>query len=710
MSQVGNRRSGQMGGITMSRRPSELLAKLEDRIVKRFGKRASRYKEKLGFYIPAGLICLYFYGMVINSIRLGTESTFGTEVVESIWVFNPISNIFAIFTGTGLAITVVAVLLFCLITKKGYIFFSGYKFIRDSRGFDILPDGTHGTAHFLHPKEAAQFLEVGKLGEAKGTILGKYKDKPDDDDKYAEYISHVEISGLNNNILVVGAPGSSKTRGFVLPFAFQCLRRKESLIISDPKGELYSKLAELFRNNGYVVRTCNFLDMQHSDGWNCLHNLDKEPQLVQTVANTIIQNTSGPKETNDFWARSELNLLMALIHYVVNLKDERTDELLPIEQRSLGEVYNMLAEMSVMQINKLLDALPKGHPAKGPHGLFLKAKENLWGNIITGLGNRLSVFQNNLVDKITRYHDIDLLLPGEQPCIYFVIISAQDSAYRFLSSLFFSLMFPRLSDFARLHGINGRLPVAVNYCLEEYCNIGYLDGMNEVLASVRGFNMNIQLIVQSIAQYQHRYPGKEWENQIGSCDLKIYLGCNDLTSAELFSKLIGNATITVTNNQMPLMPLFSPIYQSTRPYSQTRSNTARPLMMPDEVLRLDNRNNLVLIRGKQPMMLYKIQPEEHEFSSQMIESRIVDYVPRWQDIESSKAVEQKPLQSEISQSVVTASATQTSQKQPVYRIVPELKEQPAQLEIQEGNVGGFTRRPRQCDPDKIVEQAPKITE
>ncbi len=50
-----------------------------------------------------------------------------------------------------------------------------------------------------------------------------------------------------------------------------------------------------------------------------------------------------------------------------------------------------------------------------------------------------------MVDAITRNHDVDLLLLGQKPCVYFVIISAQDSAYRFLSSLFFSLALPRLS-------------------------------------------------------------------------------------------------------------------------------------------------------------------------------------------------------------------------------------------------------------------------
>ena len=94
-----------------------------------------------------------------------------------------------------------------------------------------------------------------------------------------------------------------------------------------------------------------------------------------------------------------------------------------------------------------------------------------------------------------------------------MIISAQDSAYRFLSSLFFSLAIPQLSDYARLYGENGRLPVLVNFCLDEYCNIGYMDGMADALNSIRGFNMSCQIVVQSLSQWQEKYPGKEWENQ-----------------------------------------------------------------------------------------------------------------------------------------------------------------------------------------------------
>ena len=623
-------------------RHSQSIERMKSRLVSKCRSWFSRHRKKLQIYIPAGIGCWYFYGMFLNSLRLGIDATFHTSSQElrSIWVLDPFRNWSSVFTPFGLTATAVIFLLICLITKKGYIWFSGYKFIKDSRGFNILPDGTHGTSGFLMEKEMRGFLGVGSVEEAKGMLVGKYKRHPDDPDKYALYVAHRMKAGDNNSLLCIGAPGSGKTRGFIIPFLLGCAERGESVFITDPKGELFEKMSTYYEEKGYYVKAVNFLDMEHSDGWNCLYGLDTERQLVQTVANTIIQNTSSPKEADDFWARAELNLLMALLHYVCNLKDA-AGNLLPIEQRSIGAVYRMIANDSINEINRKLAALPPDHPAKGHHGLFLKAKDSLWSNIITGLGNRLSLYQNALVDKITSSHDVDLLLPGKQRCAYFVIISAQDSAYRFLSSLFFSLAIPQLSDYARLHGESGRLPVMVNFCLDEYCNIGYMEGMADALNSIRGYNMSCQVVVQSLSQWQEKYPGKEWENQLATFDQTLYMGCNDLTSAKYISEKCGKITIAVTNNQMPLAPLFSPVYSTTRPYSQTKSNTQRDLMLPDEILRLDREKCIVLFQGHKPALLYKLTPESIPAYAKLKPRRIINYTPQWKRQLDANALNQK---------------------------------------------------------------------
>lgn len=131
---------------------------------------------------------------------------------------NPFFNLLAVFTPTGLAVTLVGALLICLITKKGYIWFSGYKYIHDKRGFDILPDGTHGTSGFMSKKEQQRIVLTGSIQDLDRTLLGKQKDSPEEDDKYAEYVTLKPGCGLTEHTMIYGATGSGKTRGFVKPF------------------------------------------------------------------------------------------------------------------------------------------------------------------------------------------------------------------------------------------------------------------------------------------------------------------------------------------------------------------------------------------------------------------------------------------------------------------------------------------------------------
>ena len=611
---------------------SKLVEKLEARAENKFGKLLSRHKGRIKKYIPLGLVAWYFYGMCINSIRLGIRSTFNASGSHagSVWVANPFRNFFAIFTPAGLVITAACILLFCLITKKGYIWFSGYKYTKDPRGFDILPDATHGSSGFMTPKEMQAVLNMEGVDSASGTVLGKLKENANDDDMYAQYLSIRKDVGLSDHTIVFGATGSGKSRGYVIPFIFQAVKRRESVIIVDPKGELYEKTSEFLRSEGgYTTRIFNLLDPGNSDGWNSFADIAGDPSLVDSIAEVIIKNTSNISERQDFWEKAEKNLLVALMHYVQSQTVPGTDRLLPIEQRSLGSIYRLLSDESFSDLDRRFDELPKRHPAKAPYGIFRLANRQIWGNIAIGLGNRLSVFQNTQMDKITSYNDIDLTLPGREPCAYYCVISAQDSQYEFLSSLFFSCMFTRLTDYARREGINGRLPVCVNFLLEEFCNIGKLVDFKKQLAILRGFNINCQVVVQSVPGLADRYEKKEWEEIISHCDTTLCLGVNDLMTAQYISDKCGSITIRVDNNQMPLMPLFSPIYHSTRPYSQTRSNTKRALMMPDEIMRMDNRKCIVLLRGQKPLMLDKVVPEEFPANAMLRYTRITDYSPEW---------------------------------------------------------------------------------
>lgn len=610
--------------------------------------RISRYIEKLKSRCGSnlwktGTLCgvgLYVYGLFINSVQNGIRATFGTDgnAPVALIEWNPFRNLAALFTPTGMGVTFFIGAMLVLLNKRGklYQLFSGYHFERDKRGFDILPDGTHGTSGFMGRREMSRILERGKADALDGTILGKLEE-----DGAVEYLSPKKDNGLNEHVMVFGASGAGKSRGFVKPFILQCIKRKESLVLVDPKGEFFESMSELLKNKGYVVKSFNLLDMVNSDGWNVMADIETDRSLVQSMAEIIIRNTSNANERQDFWEKAELNLFTALIHYIQGLKVPGTDELRPIEERSLGAIYKMLAADSFATIEQAMADLPNSHPAKAPYGIFRLANRQIWGNIAIGLGNRLSVFQNSLVDKITKYNEIDLELPGRQPCAYFCIISDSDSSLEFLSSLFFSTLFVRLTNYARRHGENGRLPIKVNVCLDEFCNIGKILDFKKLISTVRSRGINCQVIAQSVAQLSDRYEKKEWEELIANCDLQLFLGGNDEMTAEYISHKCGMVTIGLANNQTPMPPLFSPILNSTKPYSQTRSNAQRALMLSDEVLRLSNDKCIVLLRGQKPLLLKKIIPDELSMFRELSPVRITDYVPQWRRKEEEREKQKK---------------------------------------------------------------------
>ena len=253
-------------------RLSEKVKKLEDKM----NALISKHKSKFPAYIGLGLLILYFYGMLLRFIGIGAFN-FRSGEEEAWFTWNPFKNIFAIFTPYGIMITLFVVIMYCLFAKKGYQLLSGYKTVRDKeRGIELLPEGTHGTSGWMNKKELEEVLVKGPLDELEETLFGKLET--------GEYVCLKDLRGMNKNIMIYGSPGTGKSRGFVMPFAMQAVKRGESLIMVDPKAEFYEMYSEFFRENGYTVAAYNLLDLFASDGWNCVAETANDLNLVQNVA------------------------------------------------------------------------------------------------------------------------------------------------------------------------------------------------------------------------------------------------------------------------------------------------------------------------------------------------------------------------------------------------------------------------------------------
>ena len=152
--------------------------------------------------------------------------------------------------------------------------------------------------------------------------------------------------------------------------------------------------------------------------------------------------------------------------------------------------------------------------------------------------------------------DIDLTLPGKERCIYYIAISDQHEAMKFLSSLFFFFAYLDLSDYADSLP-SRKLPVPVNFLLEEmYSCVGFLPGLVQYLSTCRSRAINFIMILQDLGQITELYGDSLTGTVLGNCATHLCLGFNDKNTAEYFEWRSGEATVKVkTEQHEPIDPL-----------------------------------------------------------------------------------------------------------------------------------------------------------
>ena len=531
--------------------------------------------------------------------------------------WNPLTCFASAFTGTGLKalLLIVGAGAAIFIYIKVHDKFSGTSY--DERGFTKNKHGTYGTADWMSEKEMKSVLEVSTPEKATGMILGERK---------GQLICLPEDTRLNRHTAIFGASGTMKSRAIVRNALFSAIRRGESILISDPKSEMYNETSELFRKNGYEVKVLNLVDPLHSDSWNCMSDLGDDSLMAQVLTNVIIGNTSSGKGDH-FWDNGEANLLKALVLYV------QLDNRIPKEKKNLGYVYKLLTDGTLPHIIKEMGELKVGHPAKAPFNLFAQSSETVQAGIILGLGTRLQVLQNEAVQQLVAFSDIDLTAPGRHKCAYYIILSDQETSMAFISSLFFSFLFIKLTRFAD-NSPGGKCLIPVNMILDEFNNIGRIGGAPDgsdfcrSLSVIRSRDIRVMIAVQSLGQLQNRYPNNLWAEIVGNCDIQLMLGCTDDVTADYISDRSGEMSIQV-DSTMTVKKTVA-LAQVIPQYRETQGQGRRKLLTSDEVLRLPHEEMLVIIRGQNLLKLKKFDYTRHPMSKELVPTTIQSYNPRQQ--------------------------------------------------------------------------------
>lgn len=378
-------------------------------------------------------------------------------------------------------------------------------------------DGTFGTANWMNKEELEESFE---LGTENGLIVGKMDN---------QIITLPNDTKHNKNVAVFGASGSRKSRGYVIPNIINLASQGKSMILTDPKGELYKKTYKYLKGKGYNVKILNLVDMDKSDRWNPFLAIENEID-AQIFSEIVIENTQldKTKGQDEFWSRTGQNLLKALALGQVELLKNRED-------RCMSKIYNTLSTGDIKAIDRYFVNI-RG-PGRMSYNIYAQATDVVKQSVVTGLATRLQIFQTKKVRQITDKSDIDLRAPGQEKCAYFCVTSDMDSTFDFVAGLFFSFLFIKLIRLADSNP-SGKLDIETYFLLDEFPNIGKIPDFEKKLSTMRSRGVNTSIIFQSIAQLKNRYPNDVYQEILGNCDTKVCLGCSEMMSSEYVSKLL----------------------------------------------------------------------------------------------------------------------------------------------------------------------------
>ncbi|USK72631.1 VirD4-like conjugal transfer protein, CD1115 family [Peribacillus asahii] len=473
----------------------------------------------------------------------------------------------------------------------GTLFIAGkYLFNKADKYEDASEYGAYGTARWARDSEIFSSDNITTNPKEEGTLLGLHKRKP--------IIQHSK-SHLNRNICLVGGSGAGKTRSVIIPNILK--NTEKSIVVIDPKGELYEKTSQVKREQGYEVHLINFKNRDISDRYNLFDYIRRDSDAFK-IADTLVNNAAeGTKVKKDFWNQAQASVLQALILYVKHT--------LPPEQQHMGSVMN-LGQANEEVIKGLFEAYPETHIVRRSYQTAVeKLKDKTLSDVFVTLMQTLNPWQYEDVCQFTAANDFLFEDLGTKKMIVYVIMPIADNEFRPLITTFFSQLF---SELYRLADLNyGVLPNGVLLELDEFANIGKIPNFEERLSTTRSLGIEVTIVLQDTSQLENRY-GKDLAKEIlNNCDIKLLLKTTEYETAKYFSHLAGKTTIKVKNKSNS---------SGSKSSSKSESNNyiSRDLITPDEVMRLKKNDELLFLSGQYPMKVNKAWFDKFKYFKNML--------------------------------------------------------------------------------------------
>ena len=351
----------------------------------------------------------------------------------------------------------------------------------------------------------------------------------------------IYVDASDSHTLIIGATGSKKTRLIVMPTVKMLEYANESMIITDPKGEVFDRTAYGLKKDGYDLHVINFRNPSTGDCWNPLDipfqfykkgEIDRAREYANDVATNLALSNVSSKDP--YWDESAYNLLYGLIllaflickeNDTVSMKDvlQLRESIFP-SKSAVVEEYVKIAQKDAIVYRAILGTVT--------------APDDTRACILSEFDRKVSCFsyQKDLSDMMDN-STINIGNIGAQKSAIFLIMPDEKTIYHKLVTLFIKQSYEYLiyrayisTDFTIKHRIN--------YLLDEFSNLPCINDFPAMISAARSRNIRFDLIIQSIKQLYSKY-GENADVIRGNCNNLVYLYSRELSTLEEIRDLCG---------------------------------------------------------------------------------------------------------------------------------------------------------------------------
>lgn len=455
-------------------------------------------------------------------------------------------------------------------------------------------NGQHGTARFLRDDEKDKLFTTFRytgsetLPTKKGGLLIEMKKEKD-----TEVIRYV---GEDYHVMILGSTGCGKTRRLLFETLWLQLISGLSVVISDVKGEIFYYTHLFAESLGYNTLAFDLRNPRKSVHYNFLQPiLDAfaEGDEAKGIDYTwdLVSVLVGEPKGEPLWYNGETATIAAAILAVVVEAPE--------DCKNMANVYYFIAnmcktnEMGEMLINDYLEGLPDTHPAKTVFAMATIAADKTRSSFFTSALGTLRLFTNPNIAEMTSKSDFNLADLGKEKTVLYMMIPDDKKTYYPLVSILITQMYSLQVEVANEYG--GRLPVNIDYDLDEIGNFPVIPSLPAMLAAGRSRGVRVYSIWQDLQQMKTKYKD-DFENIKSNCRVHMFLMAVSDETLKSMSESLGKYTVEVSSASTST----TEGKKNSANYSSSASLAARSLLEPNEVAKIKAPWAIAKVAGEYP--------------------------------------------------------------------------------------------------------------